>query len=27
VLAEGLEDRPDNMTRFVLVRRRPTAPS
>jgi prephenate dehydratase len=27
VLAEGLEDRPDNMTRFVLVRRRPTVPS
>ena len=27
VLAEGLEDRPDNATRFVLVRRRtPTAP-
>ena len=26
VLAEGLEDRPDNATRFVLVRRRVSAP-
>ena len=26
ILAEGLEDRPDNVTQFVLVRRRPAAP-